>query len=529
MIRKAFPLLLVVAGVIGLLGLSLSSVFAQQAGPSRDLPADPVAQGEKFTVTITDTGYGADRAIGQVVETLPAGFSYVDGSATKVVGHATKGVVRGTVDATDSRIVTFSVVSVESFTYEVMVGDSVGDGDHTFSGAGGDDTITVEGGTTTPPDMTASPVATTPPDATTPGGVSRELPTGPVAQGEKFTVTITDTGYGADRAIGQVVETLPAGFSYVDGSATKVVGHATKGVVRGTVDATDSRIVTFSVVSVESFTYEVMVGDDVQDGDHTFSAGGDVGGDATVTVEAGDDTTTPPDTTTPEEPTATPEPTAGLRGPAGPRGYRTCRAQGTYRTCRARGRYRRGYRRYRTGPAGPKGDTGDTGPAGPKGDTGDTGPAGPKGDTGRYRRYRTCRAQGRYRRYRTCRAQGRYRRYRTCRAQGRYRGYRTCRAQGRYRRYRTCRAQGRYRGYRTCRAQGRYRGYRTCRAQGRYRGYRFQRLGDREFDPLFGSCPGRRRGSLANETAARLSNPDGLSENWGHPAQCRVPPSYWKF
>ena len=34
------------------------------------------------------------------------------------------------------------------------------------------------------------------------------------------------------------------------------------------------------------------------------------------------------------------------------------------------------------GPAGAKGDTGDTGPAGPKGDTGATGPAGPKGDTG---------------------------------------------------------------------------------------------------------------------------------------------------
>ena len=347
-----------------MLGLSLSSVFAQQAGPSRGLPADPVVQGEKFTVTITDTGYGADRAIGQVEETLPAGFSYVDGSATKVVGHATKGVVRGRVDATDSRIVTFSVVSVESFTYEVMVGDSVGDGDYDFSGAGGDDTITVEGGTTTPPDMTASPVATTPPDTTTPGGVSRELPTGPVARGEKFTVTITDTGYGADRAIGQVVETLPAGgFSYVDGSATKVVGHATKGVVRGRVDATDSRIVTFSVVSVESFTYEVMVGDSVGDGDHDFSG---VGGDDTISVEGG--TTTPPDTTTPE-PTATPEqPTAGLRGPAGPRGGTgSAGPEGS------------------TGPAGPKGDTGDTGPAGPKGDTGDTGDtgrAGPKGDTG---------------------------------------------------------------------------------------------------------------------------------------------------
>ena len=378
MIRKVFPLLLVVAGVIGLLGLSLSSVFAQQAGPSRDLPADPVAQGEKFTVTITDTGYGADRAIGQVVETLPAGFSYVDGSATKVVGHATKGVVRGTVDATDSRIVTFSVVSVESFTYEVMVGDSVGDGDHTFSGAGGDDTITVEGGTTTPPDMTASPVATTSPDTTTPGGVSRELPTGPVAQGEKFTVTITDTGYGADRAIGQVVETLPAGFSYVDGSATKVVGHATKGVVRGTVDATDSRIVAFSVVSVESFTYEVMVGDSVGDGVHTFSG---AGGDDTITVEAGDDTTTPPDTTT--RGPAGPKGDTGDTGPAGPRG-------GTGPAGPRGGTGPAGPEgdTVHTGPAGPKGDTGDTGPAGPAGpkgdtgDTGDTGPAGPKGDTG---------------------------------------------------------------------------------------------------------------------------------------------------
>ena len=353
MIRKAFQLLLVVtvvAGVIGLLGLSPSSVFAQQAGPSRDLPADPVARGEKFTVTITDTGYGADRAIGQVVETLPAGFSYVDGSATKVMGHETKGVVRGKVDPTDSRIVTFSVVSVESFTYEVMVGDSVADGDHTFSGAAGDDTITVEGGTT---DTTMPPV-----------GVSRSLPADPVAQGETFMVTITDTGYGADEAIGQVVETLPAGFSYVDGSATKVVGHATKGVVRGTVDATDSRIVTFSVVSVESFTYEVMVGDSVGGDDHTFSG---AGGDDTITVEARDDTTTP-------EATATPEPTAGQRGPAGPKGDTGSAG-----------------RRGSTGPAGPEGDTGDTGPAGPEGstgpagpegDTGDTGPAGPEGSTG---------------------------------------------------------------------------------------------------------------------------------------------------
>ena len=371
MIRKAFPLLLVVAGVIGLLGLSLSSVFAQQAGPSRDLPADPVAQGEKFTVTITDTGYGADRAIGQVVETLPAGFSYVDGSATKVVGHATKGVVRGTVDATDSRIVTFSVVSVESFTYEVMVGDSVGDGDHTFSGAGGDDTITVEGGTTTPP------------DTTTPGGVSRELPTGPVAQGEKFTVTITGTGFGT--SIGQVEEILPAEFSY-EGSATKVSGDP-QGVVRGTVDAANSRIVTFTLVRVESFTYEVMVGDSVGDGDHTFSG---AGGDDTITVEAGDDITTPePKGDTGDTGPAGPKGDTGSAGPrggtgsAGPRGGTG--PAGPEGDTGDTGDTGSAGPRGGTGPAGPKGDTGDTGdtgPAGPKGDTGDTGPAGPKGDTG---------------------------------------------------------------------------------------------------------------------------------------------------
>ena len=114
MIRKALPLMMAAAfaGILGL--LTLAPLAAQTSGPSRSLPTDPVARGEKFTVTITDTGYGADRAIGQVEETLPAGFSYVDGSATKVVGHATKGIVSGTVDAADSRIVTFTVVSVGS-------------------------------------------------------------------------------------------------------------------------------------------------------------------------------------------------------------------------------------------------------------------------------------------------------------------------------------------------------------------------------------------------------------------------------
>ena len=235
------------------------------------------------------------------------------------------------------------------------------------------------------------------------------------------------------------METLPAGFSYVDGSAAVTSSAPRAGIGA----AVSGQTVTFSLVAVDSFTYKVAVGSEVGDGQHTFSGvleklSGDepIGGDDNVAVEVG--ATTPPTATPPAPPdTGTP----GPRGPAGPEGeYRTCRTQGEYRTCRARGRYR------------------------------------------------TCRVRGRYR---------------TCRVRGRYR---TCRARGRYR---TCRARGRYR---TCRVRGRYR---TCRARGRYRTCRFHRLGDREFDPLPRSRPGR-RGSLANETA-RLSNPKGVSENWGVP------------
>ena len=191
------------------------------------------------------------------------------------------------------------------------------------------------------------------PVASQQAGISRSLPEGSVAPGDEFDVTINNVGL-AD-GFGSVVETLPAGFSYVAGSATSTTANAVIDV------EVSDQTVTFTVVAVDSFTYRVMVGADVADGSHTFSgvlaklSGDETIAVSTVTVEAGDDTTTP-------------EPTAGLRGPAGPKGD-------TGDTGRAGPRGR-------TGAAGPKGDTGDTGAAGPKGDTGDTGAAGPKGDTG---------------------------------------------------------------------------------------------------------------------------------------------------
>ena len=232
-------------------------------GATRSFSPEPVPAGTELTVTITGTGYGGPREIGQVMETLPdAEFTYVEGSATRVSGHP-NGVVRGKVDPDNDRMVTFTVVSVASFTYRVMVGSGVPDGQYPFSGDAGDSSVTVGG------------------SAPSPGGATRSFSPEPVPAGTELTVTITGTGYGGPREIGQVMETLPAAeFTYVEGSATRVSGHP-NGVVRGTVDPDNDRMVTFTVVSVESFTYRVMVGSGVPDGQHTFS--GDAG-DSSVTV-----------------------------------------------------------------------------------------------------------------------------------------------------------------------------------------------------------------------------------------------------
>ena len=267
-----------VPGMLGLLALSL--VTAQEAGLSRSLPAAPVAPDDEFTVTINNVGLA--EGFGSVVETLPAGFGYVDNSAFSPTPNA---VIDGEVDG---QTVTFTVVGVDSFTYRVTVGSDVADGPHTFSGVleklSGDETIadstvTVEAGTMPEPSPDPS---TDPSPETTPGGVNRLLAAAPVAPDDEFTVTINNVGL-AD-GFGSVMETLPAGFSYVDNSAFSPTRNAV-------IDAeVDGQTVTFTVVGVDSFTYRVTVGSDVADGPHTFSgsleklSGTDTIADSTVTV-----------------------------------------------------------------------------------------------------------------------------------------------------------------------------------------------------------------------------------------------------
>ena len=265
MTRKALPLVVIVAvaGMIGLVGMGL--VAAQQAELSRSLPAGPVAPDDEFTVTINNVGL-AD-GFGSVVETLPAGFSYVDNSAAS---SDAKAVIDAVVNG---QTVTFTVVGVESFTYRVTVGSDVADGEHTFSGVleklSGDE-------------MIADSTITVGGPAPQPAELSRSLPAGPVAPDDEFTVTINNVGL-AD-GFGSVVETLPAGFSYVDNSAASSDANAV-------IDAVvDGQTVTFTVVGVDSFTYRVTVGSDVADGPHTFSgvleklSGDEMNADSTITV-----------------------------------------------------------------------------------------------------------------------------------------------------------------------------------------------------------------------------------------------------
>ena len=253
MIRKALALV-AVAGMVGLLGLA--AVSAQTTtGPMRSFSAASVAPGGGFDVTITDI-IGA----GRVTETLPAGFSYVDGSATSAQGG-----VRARLDGQD---VAFTLVGPSSFTYKVTA--SATGGSYSFSGVfavlgageqqvGGAASITVE----------AAAVI----------GPMRSFSAASVAPGGEFDVTISDI-VGA----GRVTETLPAGFSYVDGSATSAQGG-----VRASADGQD---VAFTLVGPRSFTYKVTAS--ATGGSYSFSgvfavlgAGEQqVGGAASITVEA---------------------------------------------------------------------------------------------------------------------------------------------------------------------------------------------------------------------------------------------------
>ena len=251
---------------------------AMPSNASRLLPTAPVAAGDEFVVTINNVGL-ADGGIGSIEETLlDSGLTYVDGSAVSTNPDAIIGD-----DEAVTGVITFTLLAVDSFTYRVTVGPDVGDGPH-FSGTlkgfsgpartiGGDDSITVEA-----PDEPETPTIPV-------GDASRVLPTGRVAQGAEFAVTINNVGL-AD-GFGRIEETLDSGLTYVQDSAASTTPNA----VIGDGDAVTG-VITFTLIGVDSFTYGVTVGADVADGPYVFSGlltklSGDpttIAGDSSVTV-----------------------------------------------------------------------------------------------------------------------------------------------------------------------------------------------------------------------------------------------------
>ena len=82
-LRRAFGPLVAIGLALGMVGLLLVGPVAAQQTPTatRSLSATTVAAGDEVTVSITANDYGT---FGAVVETLPAGFSYVSVSDTDI-------------------------------------------------------------------------------------------------------------------------------------------------------------------------------------------------------------------------------------------------------------------------------------------------------------------------------------------------------------------------------------------------------------------------------------------------------------
>ena len=241
-------LAVLVAGVValGVVWLLLPGhVEASSHSATRSFAPASVPAGGELEVTITASNYGGFWG---VEETLPDGFTYVEGSvAPSDVRVRVEGLT-----------VSFTLLGgAGSFTYRVAVSDEAGD--YTFTGTvadaerearpvGGASSVTVTAGGGGTPDPT--------PDPTKDPNASRTLSPALVSPGGEIEINVTATDYGR---FGAVVETLPAGFNYVEGSITPTDIRV----------AVDGQEVTFSLLDEESFTYRITASR--MEGSHSFS------------------------------------------------------------------------------------------------------------------------------------------------------------------------------------------------------------------------------------------------------------------
>jgi len=257
--------LLAIAGILLLLFAAVSAstmaseiATAESATATRTLPAVPVSEGEFFSVRIEASDYGI---MGQVLETFPAGFKYatstLDPGSVEVVGNAVK----------------FYLLANASFNYTMIAPGTAGtyyfsgmliDVDKNESEVGGTKKLKVE---------PATAIAT------------RTLLAESISPGENFTIGIEASGYGV---MGQVEETLPAGFTYVNSTLDP-----------GSVEIADNTV-KFTLFGETFFNYTVTASNTV--GTYLFSGKlidmdmreYEVGGDKEIVVESATATRTLP-------------------------------------------------------------------------------------------------------------------------------------------------------------------------------------------------------------------------------------------
>ena len=233
-------------------------------GLRRAFSAASVLPGGNVDVTIS--GIEAQSGVAQVVERLPIGFTYRLNSA--MVADANPGDrsgVEGVEDANDPRMVMFNLVGADSIKYTVDVDSSVSEGFKEFGG-----TLKGINGDTEIEEVNGIVVgAGTEPSAM---GLRRTFSSTTVRQGSEIMVTIHEIG--ASQGVAQVVEMLPAGFTFSRGSATVVDPRSSSiAAVTGTVDSQNAQIVRFDLVGAEAIRYAVRVDAGVADDLYHFRDG----------------------------------------------------------------------------------------------------------------------------------------------------------------------------------------------------------------------------------------------------------------
>ena len=226
-------------------------VSADTATATRTLPAS-VDAGANFDVGIVASGCGA---MGQVVETLPTGFSYVGTTSTDVNV------------STEDNVVKFTFIG-DAVTFDYTVAASSTEGTYSFAGVVKDDDLaeSAVGGDTA---ITVGAPAET--------SATRTLPAS-VDAGANFDVGIVASGCGQ---MGEVAETLPTGFSYVGTTSTNVFVTQEDSVVRfsfiGDAVSFDYTVAASSTEGTYSFSGVVKDADLIEY---------PVGGDTAITVGA---------------------------------------------------------------------------------------------------------------------------------------------------------------------------------------------------------------------------------------------------